>query len=130
MANRHVGRLVARIVAALLLIVIACLGGYNAISEWDEPATLLQRSVMMGSALYFAAGLIGGLGILIRRRWGIIFAVIWGVVVTYTGTTAVLAYDPGATLASVAGAFLMCVVITGIVVWLAKFGTKTILKPD
>jgi hypothetical protein len=130
MTDRRVSRLVARIVAALLLIVIGCLGGYNAISEWDEPETLLQRTVMIGSAAYFAAGFAGGLGVLLGRRWGVVFALIWAAVVIYTGTTAVIAYDPAATPASIAGAFAMCVVITGVVVWLAKFGTKTILSPD
>lgn len=128
MADRHLGRVVARILAGLLLIVTGCLGGYNAISEWNDPATLLQRSVMVGSAAYFLAGVIGGVGVLLRRRWGLVLAAVWGAVVTYTGTMAVFAYDPGATPASVLGAFAICVLISAVVIWLAKIGTKTILN--
>ena len=128
MADRRAWRIAARVLAGILLIVTGCLGGYNAISEWDEPETLLQRSVMVGSALYFLAGLIGGVGVLLRRRWGLVLAVLWGAVVTYTGTVAVIAYDTAATPASVFGAFVMCILITALVIWLAKIGTKTILN--
>lgn len=126
MADRHAWRIAARILAGLLLIVTGFLGGYNALSEWDDPATRLQRSVMVGSALYFAAGLIGGVGVLLRRRLGLIFAAVWGAVVTYTGTTAVLAYDTAATPTSVVGAFLICMLIAGLVIWLAKVGTASV----
>ena len=128
MADRRAWRIAARVLAGILLIVTGCLGGYNAISEWNEPETLLQRSVMVGSALYFLAGLIGGVGVLLQRRWGVTFAALWGAVVTYTGTTAVLAYDTAATPASVLGAFVICILITALVIWLAKIGTKTILN--
>ena len=117
-------RTVARIVGALVLIGTSCLGGYNAIDEWNEPVTLLQRSVSVGSVIYAFVGLVAGFGLLLRRQWSFAVTVFWGAVVAYTGTAAVVAYDPGATLSSVLAAFGLCVLIGLIVAWLAKVGLR------
>ena len=125
MANRYIGRTIARLVAALVLIGTSALGGYNAIDEWNDPVTLLQRSVSVGSVIYAAIGLIAGFGLLIRREWSFAAAVLWGAVVTYTGTAAVIAYDPGATTTTVLAAFGVCVFIGLIVAWLARIGLRS-----
>ena len=124
MDNRQIGRTVARIVAALVLIGTSCLGGYNAIDEWNEPVTLLQRSVSVGSVIYAVAGLIAGFGLLLGRQWSFAVSVFWGAVVAYTGTAAVIGYDPGATLSSAVAAFGICVLLGAIVAWLAKVGLR------
>jgi hypothetical protein len=124
MDNRQIGRTVARIVGALVLIGTSCLGGYNAIDEWNEPVTLLQRSVSVGSVVYALVGLIAGFGLVLRQPWSFAASVFWGAVVAYTGTAAVIGYDPGATLPSVLAAFGICVLIGAVVAWLARIGSR------
>jgi hypothetical protein len=127
MAPRQAGRIAAQALAALFLIATSCIGGYNAINEWDEPVTLMQRSVSIGSVIYSILGLIGGFALVLRRPWTLAVVVVWGIVITYTGASAVIAYDTGASLTTVLAAIGLCLAMASLIAWLAKVGSR---KPE
>jgi hypothetical protein len=124
MAPRQAGRIAAQALAALFLIATSCLGGYNAINEWDEPVTLLQRSVSVASVIYSLLGFVGAFALILRRPWTVAVVVVWGTVLTYTGATAVIAYDTGASLTTVLAAIALCLIMASLIVWLAKVGSR------
>ena len=124
MADMKAGRTVAALVAALALIGIGVAGGHSAISEWNQPETPLQRAVSVGSIIYAALGIITGIAVLARREWSFSAALVWTAVVTFVGTSAVIAYDTEASALGAVAAGVLCIVIGGIIAWLARIGTR------
>ena len=119
-------RILPWIFATALLVAISALGMYGGIDELRsvDEVTPLQRSVSIGSLIYGLVGLAAGVGVLLRRRWGYTLAIVWGVVITYTGGMASHAW--GETSAPVtAVATLMTAFVAGIVIWLANLATRT-----
>ena len=114
------------IVSAAAMLVLSVLGGWNGIDGITSEGTLLQRSVSVASVLYAILGIAASLGVLMRRRWSFPLAILWSIVVTYTGTVASVAWaEQGQPiLAPLAGAFLLCVVICGLVVWCVHIATR------
>jgi hypothetical protein len=112
-------RKIAMILSAGAILVVSVLGGMNGIDGITDDGTLLQRSVSVASVLYAALGIATGVGIILRRRWSFPLAIVWSIVVTYTGTAASVAWaEKGQPiLAPLAGAFLLCVVVCALIVW-------------
>lgn len=119
-------RYIALIVAAGAMLILSALGGLNGIDGLDDDGTLLQRSVSIASVLYAAFGLAAGAGVLFRRRWSYPLAIVWAILVTYTGSVASVAWaEKGQPIfAPVVGAFLLCFVICGFVVWCVHIATR------
>jgi hypothetical protein len=119
------GRRIVWVLMLLLLSLTGALGVYNGISEWGDPHTPLQRSVTVSVFLYGIAGLAGAYGLVLRRRWSVWAAVMWGMATTYAGTVATIAYGgrdatPGAAL--VAGT--ACVLIAAATIWGVRASTR------
>jgi len=121
-----IARKIAMIVSAAAILIFSALGGLNGIDGITSDGTLLQRSVSVASVLYAVLGFAAGAGVLFRRRWSYPLAIFWAIVITYTGTVASVAWaEQGQPiLASLAGAFLICVVISGLVVWFVHIATR------
>jgi hypothetical protein len=119
-------RRVALILSAGILLIFSALGGLNGIGELKNGGTPLQRSVPIASILYGALGLAAGAGVLFRRRWSFTVAILWALAITYTGTVASVAWaEPEQPIvASLVGAFLLCAVISGLIVWGVHAATR------
>ena len=124
-------RLSALIIAFLVLGSTGLIGVYNPFVEWRSAHTVLQKSVTASGALYGIVGLIAAIGLLLRKKWSVRFAVAWGILVTYSGSAAVTAYGqaPNAVSATF-GAFVGCLAISALVVWLTKVGSRQIVSYD
>lgn len=111
----------------MAVLVISALGGMNGIDGISDDGTILQRSVPIGSLIYAVFGVAAGVGVLLRRRWSYPLTILWAIAITYTGTVASFAWADGdqPILAAAAGAFLLCVVICGLVVWGVGIATST-----
>lgn len=120
-------RNIAIIGSVVAILVMSALGGLNGLDGLSADGTLLQRSVPVASVIYAVLGLAAGLGVLLRHRWSFFVAILWGVVVTYTGTVASVAWAEGdqPVFASAAMAFALCVVICGLVIWGVHIATRT-----
>lgn len=107
------------------LLITGVLGIYNGPTEWGSGLTLFQKSVTGGVFLYGVVGLVAAFGLLRRRRWSVIAASIWGVIVTYVPGAAVKAYaEEGATWKSAIAASAASAVIACLVVWAAWINTR------
>jgi len=122
-----IGRKIVMILSAAAVLVVSALGGLNAIGDLGDDGTPLQRSVAIASVIYAALGFAAGLGVLMRRRGSLKLAILWALVVTYTGTVASVAWaERGQPIvASLVGAFLICVLICGLVVWGVSIASRT-----
>jgi hypothetical protein len=118
-------RILPWIFATAFLLIISVLGTYNGIGELrdGDATTVLQKSVSIGSLIYGLVGIAAAAGVFLRRRWGYILSVVWGVVITYTGAMASHAY--GETTAPVTAiAALITALIAGFVIWLGRLATR------
>jgi hypothetical protein len=118
-------RKVPWILSVTLLLVTGVIGLRNARDDWNDPLTALQRTVIVGVALYGMLGIVGGVGLARRRPWSVTVAAAWAITVTYAATVASFAFnDPTfsreGTLAGVVGAFVACALIGVFVVWSAR----------
>jgi hypothetical protein len=111
---------VARWLAFLLLAASGAMGVYNGIYEWDSPRSPLQRSVTICIVVYGVLGLLGAVGLLRRARWTAWATAAWGVVITYVGAMAAIAYAPDATTGGAVAAGVITAVIAVFVVWTAE----------
>ena len=119
------GRTLAWLLATLALVATGALGVYNGLTEWGDAQTGWQKSVTGGVIAYGVLGLIGGAGLLARRRWSVGFAIAWGLVVTYVAATAALAYaGDAASIGGAVGAGAASAVIAVLVVLGARLGTR------
>jgi hypothetical protein len=124
-------RLSALIVALLVLGGTGLIGVYDAFDEWRGAHSLMQKSVTAGGGVYGVLGLIAVMGLILRRKWSARWAIAWAIVTTYVGSAAVTVYGEAQNVVSAtAGAFAMCVVVTGLVVWLAAVGSRKIVSYD
>ena len=117
--------IILRVIAAALLAGIGALGIQNGMDDMmgGDEKTALQQSVNIGGLIYGLLGLAAGAGVLLRRRWGYILSIAWGVVVTYTGGMASHAYG-GTPAMTTALAAIATAVIAGAVIMLANLGTR------
>ena len=101
------------------MIAISVLGGMNGIDGLDDNGTALQRSVPIASIVYAVFGIMAGVGVLLKRAWGLPVAILWALATTYTGSVASIAWaeDGQPILMSFVMALLLCIVISGLVVW-------------
>ena len=118
-------RIVPWILAAVLLVIMGALGAQNGIAAWSDgdAETILQHSVTIFSLIYGSLGLVAGVGVLLRRRWGYLLSIAWGIASTYTGGLASHAYG-GTTPSVTAIATLLSAAIAGFVIWLANLATR------
>jgi len=119
-------RKIAVWVSGLLLLTIGVLGVVNAVTEWSDWQTALQHSVIVASLLYGLSGIVAGIGVLMRRRWGFTFSVLCGLAATWAGTTASMAWAESGQpiLSAVVFAAVACVLMMGAISWLAHFATR------
>lgn len=106
------------------------LGLINAVNEFGDGETFLQRSVVYGTAVYAVLGVVGFVGVLRRRAWCVPVAVGWAIASCYTASVASFAFhDPtfseDGTLFSVLGA---CVAMT-VVGWIVVRGAQLWAQP-
>lgn len=116
-------RAVGRIVAALVLLATGVLGLYNGVSELADAENTAQRLVTLGVLLYGLFGVPAGLGVLLRRRWGVALAGAWAVTVSLVGPAATVYYggEPVLGVATLA-AFVGSAAVAVVVWWLARRG--------
>ena len=107
------------LLSAAIVTVISVLGGMNGIDGLPDEGTFFQKSVAVASIIYALLGIGAGVGVLLRKRWSLTLAILWGVVVTYTGTVASVAWAERGQpiMASLVLALLICVVVCGLVIW-------------
>jgi hypothetical protein len=121
-------RKAAWILSVLLLLVTGCVGLMNAVREWDDPSSALQRTVWLGVLVYGVLGVAGGVGVALRRRWSVPVAAGWAITVTYVGTVASFAFhDPtfsqSGTVTGTIAACIATALIGWFVVWSARRST-------
>jgi hypothetical protein len=119
------GRKIAWILSLAVLLYTGVVGIYDGITEWTGTGTLLQKSVTGGVFLYGVVGLIATFLLFQRRRWSVAASIVWGVIVTYVGGAATIAYGgQDASLASAIAASGAAALIALGVVWTAKAVTR------
>jgi hypothetical protein len=115
------GRKIAWVVSLVLLFLSGLTGIYDGITELEGDETLLQMSVTVGVFLYGVFGLVTAYGLFRRRRWSVVTAIIWGVVVAYVPGAAVMAFGGrDAFLSSAIGASAGSAILAFGVVWTAR----------
>ncbi len=121
-------RKIAMLLTALVLLVVGVLGTINGITEWSDAGldTFWKRSVVVASLIYGILALIAGVGVLLRRRWSVSFAIAWGIFATYCGTTATLAWAEAGqpVVRSAAFALVLSALMVGLVTWGAYAATR------
>jgi hypothetical protein len=80
------------VLSCIALVGTGVVGLRNGIVEWPGARTHLQQSVTAGVELYGVLGLVGGIGLAMRKRWSAKVALGWAVVVTYVPGAAVMGY--------------------------------------
>lgn len=118
-------RSIAWIPSLGLLLLTGWLGVYNGFTEWGGAITSGQKSVTGGVLLYGILGFVTAYGLWRRKRWSLISAIAWGVVVTYVAGAAVLFYGgPDAGIgAALAGSGATALIALG-VIWTSNVMTR------
>jgi hypothetical protein len=118
-------RRIAWVLILAMLGVTGTLGLYNGVSEWGDARTGLQRSVTAAVLLYGVAGLVSTYGLVLRRRWSVWAAVVWGVGAAYAGTVAAVAYGgQDATAVGVLAAGIASVLLVAATIWGVRVATR------
>ena len=118
-------RRIAWVLILAMLGVTGTLGLYNGVSEWGDARTGLQRSVTAAVLLYGVAGLVSTYGLVLRRRWSVWAAVVWGVGAAYAGTVAAVAYGgQDATSVGVVAAGIASVLLVAATIWGVRVATR------
>ena len=117
------------VVTILLLFAGGALGLYNAFQEIASAASGLQLSVNIAQLIYGATGIAAAVGLAMRKRWSVRATIASCVAMTYTGSVASFAYsDPGfkqgATITGVVSAFLSLVLVSALMIWVARIVTR------
>ena len=117
------------IFAIFLLLLSAYLGIWEDFKFIGRGDTALQRSVTYAVALYGVLGLIGAVGLALRKPWSLPVIVGWGVATLYAATIASFAFhDPtfsnSDTIKGTVAAFASVAVVCGLVVWAARANTR------
>lgn len=120
--------------AVVLLLFTGGMGLMNAMREWDDPRSLLQRTVTIGVLLYGLLGLSGGIGLTLRKSWSVGVATAWAVVVTYVATVASFAFhDPSFSQSGTIVGTLASAIVTALIGWFvvrtARIATRTPTLP-
>ena len=124
-SRASIWRTLALVVSLAVLLGTGAIGVHNVFSEWNDAENPFQRVVSVGGGLYGVLGLVAGVGLILRRKWGFPAAVVWAVVTTAVGTSAAIAYaDNTAWIGPGVGAFAATALATTLVVWLARIGMK------
>lgn len=113
--------------AVLVLLGTGVVGLRDGLSELGAGATVLQNSVSGAVLIYGIFGLIAGIGVLARKRWGVFAVYPWAAGAVYAATVASFAFsDPtfakNGTIAGVASAFVASLLIGWWAIWAA--GTR------
>lgn len=101
------------------------LGVHNGITEWADAGTALQKSVTGGVFVYGILGLVGALGLILRKRWSFPIVLLWGLVVIYVPGAAVLAYAPDGTWGAALPGSIAAGLIAAGVAWATRVNTHT-----
>jgi hypothetical protein len=118
-------RKIAWVISLALLLLSGVLGIYDGITELEGDQTMLQRSVTAGVFLYGVFGLVTAFGLFRRRRWSVVTAIVWGVVVSYVPGAAVMAFGgQDAFLSSAIAASAGSAIIAFAVFWTARAATS------
>jgi hypothetical protein len=104
--------MVARWAAALLLAGSALSEVWGIPGEWAYSRTAMQRAVVLGELGMIVAGLAGGVGVMLRRRWAVPAAAAWGACVVLAGGLAPRAF--GGTPWSVSAVTALVCVLVGL----------------
>lgn len=113
--------------AVLVLLGTGAVGLYDGVTEIGTAETVLQNSVTGAVLIYGIFGLIAGVGVIVRKRWGVFAVYPWAAGAVYAATVASFAFsDPtfakGETIAGVVSAFVASVLIGWWAAWAA--GTR------
>jgi hypothetical protein len=122
-------RKVAWIVAVALVLFTGVVGLINAPMEFGGAQNKLQLSVTTGVFIYGVLGVIGGVGLWLRRRWSVPVVAAWSVVVTCVASVASFAYsDPtfasGETVVGLVAAAISTAFIGAFCIWAARSATR------
>lgn len=101
----------------------------NAVRDWDDSSSALQRTVWFAVLLYGVLGVAGGVGLALRRRWSARVAAAWAIAVTWAATVASFAFHDATfsesdTLTGTVAAFMSTALIGWFVVWAARSATR------
>ena len=118
----------AWVVAVALLFFSGVIGLTNGPSEFRGVHGALQFSVAIGEVLYGVAGVLGGIGLALRKPWSVRAAEGWGAIVTYVATVASFAFtgpdvSVGTKAVSATAAGVVTALIAWFVVWSARRAT-------
>jgi hypothetical protein len=115
----------SRFVATLLLLGTGIIGLHNGVTEYPDGVNTAQRVVSVGVFLYGVLGMLAGVGVFLRKRWGPTLTALWGLDVTLVGSGAVAAYSEGDDRTiGIISAFLACALVSLLVWWLARRGMR------
>ena len=120
----NIGRRIGWLVAIFLLGVTGLMGLYNGATEWADAITPLQKSVTGGVFLYGVLGVVGAVGLLLRKRWSFPVVLIWGVVITYVPGAAVMGYAPDGTWGAALAGSVAAGLIALAAVWATRANTR------
>jgi len=120
-------RAAGRWVAALVLLGTGVTGLANGVGEIDGVTNVAQGFVTAGVLLYGALGVPAGVGVLMKRRWGLALAAAWAVTVSLVGPAAAAFYGGQPVLSgAVLAAFLGTAAVAFVVWWLARRGVASV----
>jgi hypothetical protein len=120
-------RSIAWILSLGLLLLTGCLGVYNGLTEWGGAITPGQESVTAGVLLYGLLGFVTAYGLFRRKRWSLVGAIAWAVVITYVAGAASLFYGEAGIGASLAGGCATALIALG-VIWTANVMSRGELR--
>ena len=122
-------RKAAWILAVGLVLVTGVAGLFNTPSEFSGASGPLQQSVSLAVLAYGVLGVIGGVGLALRRAWSVRACAAWGVCVVYAATVASFAFVDSTrknheTVMGTIAAAISTALLAWFVVWAARTATR------
>ena len=119
------------IIAILLLLAAGVIGLTNLPDELREAVGFLQRSVAVGEAIYSVLGIVGGIGLILRKRWSVAVAAAFSAAVVYVGSVASIAWmEPTAPMGEKAPAFAGAAISTALIGWFIIWAARSAVREN